>query len=58
MKHTMQYWRGEEMNKQAKTSFLFIYGLHYNTVNSSDYMESNDRMINEMERMWKEAVVS
>jgi hypothetical protein len=28
------------------------------TVSSSDYVASNGRMINELERIWKEAVVA
>jgi hypothetical protein len=34
-----------------------IYSLLNNSVSSSGYMLSNDRMNNELERMWKEAVM-
>jgi hypothetical protein len=39
---------------------LFIYSLLNDFVSSSDYIESNKRIIvnNEMERIWKEAVVA
>jgi hypothetical protein len=38
--------------------FLFvIYSLFNNAVSSSGYILSNDRMNNELERMWKEAVM-
>jgi hypothetical protein len=37
---------------------LFIYGLFNDAVNTSDNTTSNDRMINELERMRKEAVVA
>jgi hypothetical protein len=38
-------------------AILFICFLFNDAVNSSDYIVSDDRMINELERMWKEAVV-
>jgi hypothetical protein len=36
---------------------LSICGLFIDTVSSSDYIASDDGMINELERIWKEAVV-
>jgi hypothetical protein len=41
-------------------NYLFICGLFNDTVSSSDYIASNDRVItnNEQERIWKEAVVT
>jgi hypothetical protein len=36
---------------------FFIYSLFNNAVNSSGYILSNDRMNNELEMMWKEAVM-
>jgi hypothetical protein len=40
--------------------FLFIYSLFNDAFSISDYIASNERMIvkNELERMWKEAVVA
>jgi hypothetical protein len=37
---------------------LFICDLFNNCVSSSDYIASNNRTINELEGMWKEAVVA
>jgi hypothetical protein len=37
---------------------LFIYGLFYDAVRSSDSTEFSGRIINELERMWKEAVMA
>jgi hypothetical protein len=36
--------------------FIFTCGLFNNTVSSSDYIASNNRMNNEFKRMWKEVV--
>jgi hypothetical protein len=36
----------------------FICDLRNGTVSSSDYMMFDDRMINELERMWKEVVTA
>jgi hypothetical protein len=36
---------------------FFIYSLFNNAVSSSGYIMSNDRMNNELEMMWKEAVM-
>jgi hypothetical protein len=36
---------------------LLICGLFNDAVNSLDYVESNDGTINELERMYKEAIV-
>jgi hypothetical protein len=46
--------------KQARYSATdrFICGLFNDAVSSSDCIASNDTIINELERMWKEAVVS
>jgi hypothetical protein len=35
-----------------------VCGLINDSVSSSNYIASNDRMINEMKRIWKEAVVT
>jgi hypothetical protein len=42
------------------TFYSFIYSLFNDAFNSSDYIASNERMIvnNELERIWKEAVVT
>jgi hypothetical protein len=37
---------------------LFICGSFNGAVSSSDYTASNDRVIDELERVWKEAVVT
>jgi hypothetical protein len=37
---------------------LFIYGLFYDAVSSSDCAELSDRMINELDRKWREAVTA
>jgi hypothetical protein len=39
---------------------LFIYSLFNDAFSSSDYVTSNERIIvnNELERMWKEAVMA
>jgi hypothetical protein len=41
-------------------SFLFIYSLFNDAFSSSDYTASSEKMIvnNELERIWKEAVVA
>jgi hypothetical protein len=33
--------------------YLFVYGLLNDSVSSSDYMASDDRMVNELERIRK-----
>jgi hypothetical protein len=40
--------------------YLFIHSLFHDAFSISDYIVSNERMIvnNEMERLWKEAVVA
>jgi hypothetical protein len=38
--------------------FLFVCGLFNDAVSSSDYVASNDRMINELEWIWKDAIVA
>jgi hypothetical protein len=40
------------------TITLFICGLFNDTFISSDYITLNERMMNELERMWNEAVVA
>jgi hypothetical protein len=37
--------------------YLFVCGLFNNAVSSSDYIASNNMMVNELERIWKEAVM-
>jgi hypothetical protein len=37
---------------------LFIYGLFNDAVSVPDYTVSKDRIINELERIWYEAIVS
>jgi hypothetical protein len=37
--------------------YLFIYGLLKEDITPSDYRASKDRMVSELERIWKEAVV-
>jgi hypothetical protein len=44
--------------KNIETWLAFIYGLYNNPVSHSDYMMLNDRVINEVERMWKEVVMA
>jgi hypothetical protein len=39
-------------------SNLFVSCLFNEAASSSDYIVLNDRMINELENMWKEAVVA
>jgi hypothetical protein len=36
---------------------MFICGLFNDAFSSSDYIASNGRMINELQRIWKEAIV-
>jgi hypothetical protein len=38
--------------------YIFILGVFNDAVNSSVYIVLNDRMNNELERIWKEEVVS
>jgi hypothetical protein len=38
--------------------YLFIHVLFNDAVSSSDYTASNDRMINKLEMIWKEAVMT
>jgi hypothetical protein len=44
----------------ALYNYLFIYSLFKNAFSSSDYIASNERIMvnNELERMWKEAVIA
>jgi hypothetical protein len=39
-------------------SVSFICGLSNKAVSSSDYTALNNRMINELERIWKEVVMA
>jgi hypothetical protein len=45
---------------QSLILFILIYNLFNDAFSISDYIASNERMIvnNELERMWKEAVVA
>jgi hypothetical protein len=55
-----------EIKKYRTTSFTvftlhhirFICGLFNDAVSSSDYIAPDDRMINELEMIWKEMVVA
>jgi hypothetical protein len=38
--------------------FIYLHDSFNNTVNSSDYIASDERLINESERMWKEEVMA
>jgi hypothetical protein len=44
--------------KRSNTSFIFICDLFSDVVSSSDHVASNGRVINELERIWKKAVVT
>jgi hypothetical protein len=37
---------------------FFIFGLFHDTFSGLDYIASNDRIITELERVWKEAVIA
>jgi hypothetical protein len=37
--------------------YLFICGLFNDAVSNSDYIVSDDRVVNELDRIWKEAVM-
>jgi hypothetical protein len=43
---------------QLPSLVLFICGIFNDAVSSSDYIASIDRKINELEMIWKEAVVA
>jgi hypothetical protein len=49
-----------QIGKLNCTAYLFICSLFNDAFSISDYTASNERMIvnNELERMWKEAVVA
>jgi hypothetical protein len=38
--------------------YLFLYGLLKEAITLSDYIASKDKMVSELERIWKEAVVT
>jgi hypothetical protein len=44
--------------KSSQKYLLFICGLFNGTFSSSDYTASNNKMINELERIWKEMVMA
>jgi hypothetical protein len=45
-------------HENLKPQSVIIICLINGSVSSSDYIELNDRMINELERIWKEIVVA
>jgi hypothetical protein len=46
-----------DINKVPRKKIVFISGLFNDAVSSKDYAPSNDTVINELERLWKEAFV-
>jgi hypothetical protein len=43
---------------KVNNKYLFIYALFNDTFSSSYHVESDGRMIGELERMWKDLIVA
>jgi hypothetical protein len=64
--HNSRQIMNELINAESKlprrrsnyTEGLFIHGLFNDSVSTSGYTASNERMNNELERIWKEAVIT
>jgi hypothetical protein len=52
------YLLTEHLTNIWQNYYLFISSLFNDTVSSLDYIASNARMINELERIWKKTAVA